>query len=134
MIDIVGYVTKTRGESGFMIKVTSDKIEYPPFNNVQILKEVEVHIDKYRYPDDNDTVFKRVSGQNDSRRDLIDKCRSLSDALKLGDRVKCSVCIVETEIRNGQEAYVINRNRNDIETYAKFPLWLYPNKDSFISD
>ena len=131
LIDIVGYVTKTNGANGFTIKVTSDKIDYPPGNDIQVSKEVEVHIDQYRYPVDNDNVFERVSGRDDYRSSLIDTHRSLSNALRPGDRLKCSVFIVEREMRNGVEVYVINTNRKDIQSYADFPLWLCPYDNRF---
>ena len=131
LIDIVGYVTKTNGENGFTIKVTSENTGYPPLNNIQASKEVEVRIDKYRYPADNDNVFERVSGTDNYGRDRIDKCCSLSDALRPGDRVKCSVYIVEKEKRNGGEVYVINTNRMAIQSYADFPLWLCPHEGFF---
>lgn len=50
---------------------------------------------------------------------------SFGKALSTGDQINCSVFIVDEETR------AINRNPNDIETYAKFPLWLYPNKGYF---
>lgn len=131
MIDITGYITKTGGENGFNIKVTSDNIEYPPNNDIQVSKEVEVHINRYHYPSDNADTFERVSDTDNYRRDLIDTCRSLSRALRPGDRVKCSVFIVEEEIRNGAYAFVINTNRRDIQSYADFPLWLCPYGDRF---
>ena len=58
-------------------------------------------------------------------REQIDKCISLSKVLKMGDQIECSVFIVDPK------ACAINCNPNDIETYAKFPLWLYPNNDYF---
>ena len=128
LINITGYITKTNGENGFTIKITSDDTGYPSDNNIHVSKEVEVHIDRHRYPANNDNVFERLSGSDDSRRNLIDKYRSLSGALRLGDRVKCSVFIVENEMRNG---YVINTNRKDIQSYADFPLWLCPYDDLF---
>ena len=130
MIDIIGYITKTLGENGFVIKVTSDKIEYQ-FNDIHVSKEVEVHIDKYRYPSDNTDTFEKISGKDDYRRDLIDTYRSLSRALRPGDRVKCSVFIVEKEKRNGVETSVINTNRRDRQFYAEFPLWLCPYENLF---
>ena len=87
MIDIIGYITKTLSEKGFKIKVTSDNVEYPANNDIQDSKEVEVHINRYHYPSDNADTFERVSGTDDYRRDLIDTHRSLSRALRPGDRV-----------------------------------------------
>ena len=131
LINITGYITKTNGENGFTIKITSDDTGYQSDNNIHVSKEVEVRIDRHRYPANNDNVFERLSGSDDYRRNLIDKYRSLSGALRLGDRVKCSVYIVENEMRNGFETYVINTNRKDIQSYADFPLWLCPYDDFF---
>ena len=131
MIDITGYITKASSENGFTIKVTSAEIQYPSHNDVHVLKEVEVHIAKYLYPSDDTNAFERVSVRNDYRKDLIDKCRSLSNALRPGDRVKCSVFIVEKQKLNGVETAVINTNRRDIQSYADFPLWLCPYDNRF---
>lgn len=126
MIDIVGYITKANGERGFTIKVTSENTDYSSFTDIHDSKEVDVYIDGYLYPHDSDDIFKQVSEKDDFRRDLIKKHRSLSDALRPGDRVKCSVYIVEKQKRNGVEVPVINDNRKDVQSYADFPLWLCP--------
>lgn len=131
MIDIVGYITKTNGERGFTIKVTSEKTDFSSFTDIHDSKEVDVYIDGYRYPHDSDDIFTPVSKQDNYRRDLIKKHRSLSDALRPGDRVKCSVYIVEKQKRDGVEAPVINNNRKDIQSYEDFPLWLCPYGNFF---
>ena len=128
-IDITGYITEARGKDGFQIKVTSDKV-YSLFSDIQVSKEVSVRIDKYHYPDNYSSVFEEI-GQNESIRREIVKCRSLCDALRVGDRVECAVFIVDTEFRNDTETHVINDNRRDIKAYAEFFLWLYPKPDLF---
>ena len=48
----------------------------------------------------------------------------------MGDRVNCAVFVVEREIRNEVETYVINYRPKDIKTYADFDcLWLCPYED-----
>ena len=118
-IDITGYVTELHGENGFKIKVTSDSL-----SDIQVSKEVEVYINPCHYPNDYYTEFKSTK-ENKYGREQIDKCISLSKVLKMGDQIECSVFIVDPK------ACAINRNPNDLETYAKFPLWLYPNSDYF---
>ena len=130
MIDIIGYVTKLHGKNGFEIKVTSDKVQHLSFSDIQVSKEVRVFIDRYHYPSDDDSEFEKITGEGEYRRDKINNSRSLSNALRKGDRVECSVFIVESETRNRVETHKIKRNRKDIETYADFPLWLYPDPDS----
>ena len=129
MIDIIGYVTKLHGKNGFEIKVTSDKVQHLSFSDIQVSKEVRVFIDRYHYPSDDDSEFEKITGEGEYRRDKINNSRSLSNALRKGDRVECSVFIVESETRNRVETHKIKRNRKDIETYADFPLWLYPDPD-----
>ena len=34
-------------------------------------------------------------------------------------------------MKKAERCTAINRNPNDIETYTKFPLWLYPNNGYF---
>lgn len=127
MIELTGYITETHGEGGFTIKVTSDAVEHLSFKNIQVSKEVRVFINLIHYPSAIDDVF--VITQDDGYyRDEINNARSLSKALRKGDRVKCSVYIVEKETRNGVTTYKINNNRRDIETYADFELWLHPNE------
>ena len=128
-IDITGYITEARGPDGFQIKVTSDKVR-SLFRDIQVSKEVSVFIDKYHYPDNYNSVFEEI-GQNESIRREIVKCRSLCDALRVGDQVECAVFIVDTEFRNDTETHVINDNRRDIKAYAEFFLWLYPKPDLF---
>lgn len=131
LIDIIGYVTGLHGESGFEIKVTSDKVTNLSFSDIQVSKEVRIWINAYRYPSDDGSEFKLTTIEDKYERDKINKFRSLSNALRMGDQVKCSVCIVEQEVRNGVETYVINYRRKDIETYADFDLWLCPYDDCF---
>ena len=130
MIDITGYITEARGKDGFMIKVTSDVVSYLSFRNIQVSREAVVFINKNHYPADFENIFEKVTTGENRRRE-IDESRSLSNALRVGDRVECVVYIVEEETRNGVEIYRINSNRRDLEAYADFRLWLYPNTDHF---
>lgn len=132
MIDIIGYVTQTHGKDGFTIKVTCDAVQSLSFRNIQISREVRVFMRPY-YPSETNNVFQEIpiSQWDNPRNREIDESRSISNALRMGDRVKCSVFIVETETHNRQEIFVINRNRKDIEAYADFPLWLYPDPQLF---
>ena len=125
-IDITGYVTEPSVSYSFKIKVTSDSVERLSLSNLQVSKEVRIGIPPYFYPLDDNSKFIELTARdtprlNDPRQNEINKCLSFVGALREGDQIECSVFIVEEETR------VINRNRNDIETYAKFPLWLYPN-------
>ena len=43
----------------------------------------------------------------------------------MGDQIECSVVIADWKTR------AIIRNRREIETYADFDLWLYPNNGYF---
>lgn len=132
MIDITGYVTEAHGKGGFTIKVTSDAVQHLSFRNIQISKEVRVFIHSYSYPSDTSNIFQEIPLQSDDpRKREIDESRSLSNALRVGDQVKCVVFIAETETRGRVETLVINNNRKDIEAYADFDLWLYPNPQSF---
>ena len=124
LIDIVGYVTELHGKSGFKIKVTSDKVSYLSVRDIQVSKEVRIFIKPYLYPSNDESEFRKITQRDDPRIDKINEYCSLSDALKPGDRVKCSVYMVETEIRNGQEIYTINNRRRYIKTYPDFDLWL----------
>ena len=147
LIDIIGYVTEPLVNHNFTIKVTSDKVGYLSFSDIQVSKEVRIFISPYHYPSDDKSEFKRLTveeverlteeeserltEEDKSRIDKVNKCLSFGKALRRGDQIKCSVCIVEPETRNGVSIHAINRNRKDIETYADFPLWLYPNDGSF---
>ena len=127
LIDIIGYVTELHGENGFKIKVTSDRVVSRSFSDLQVSKEVRIWINAYRYPSDNSSEFKLTTVEDKYHRDKINKSRSLSNALRMGDPVKCSVFVVEQETRNEVETYVINYRPKDIKTYADFDLWLCPN-------
>ena len=129
-IDIIGYVTELHGENGFKIKVTSDKVYSRSFSDLQVSKEVRIFISPDRYPSDNSSEFKLTTVEDKDQRDRINKFRSLSNALRMGDRVNCDVFVVEREIRNEVETYVINYRPKDIKTYADFDcLWLCPYED-----
>ena len=126
-IDITGYVTELHGEDGFKIKVTSDKVYSRSSSDLQVSKEVRIFISPDRYPSDNGSEFKLTTVEDKDQRDRINKFRSLSNALRMGDRVNCAVFVVEREIRNEVETYVINYRPKDIKTYADFDyLWLCP--------
>ena len=131
LIDIIGYVTKLHGNNGFEIKVTSDSVERLSLSNLQVSKEVRIWIYAYHYPSEDGSEFKLTTVEDKHERDQINKFRSLSNTLRMGDQVKCFVCIVEQEVRNGAKTYVINYRRKDIETYADFDLWLCPYDDFF---
>ena len=115
-IDITGYVTELHEESGFKIKVTSDAVHSRSFSDMQVSKEVRVWISANLYPSNNGSEFKRITPKDKDYREKINKCRSLSNALKLGDRVTCVVFVVETRTLNGVESYVINDRPKDIKT------------------
>ena len=130
MIDIYGYVTELNGENGFKIKVTSDRVEHLSFNDIQVSKEVRILISPRHYPSDDNSEFKELAAltaSDDPRINKINKCRSLSNALRKGDQVKCYVFAVEKETRNEVQTLIINNRRKDIKTYADFDLLLYPN-------
>ncbi len=126
-IDITGYVTELHGENGFKIKVTSDRVYSRSFSNLQVSKEVSIYISPDRYPSDDSSEFKLITVEDQDQRDRINQFRSLSNALRMGDRVNCAVFVVEREIRNEVETYVINYRPKDIKAYADFDsLWLCP--------
>ena len=131
IIDITGYVTELHGENGFKIKVTSDIAHSLSFSDMQVSKEVRIWINAYRYPSDDGSEFKRTAAEDTDRRDKINKYRSLSKALRMGDQVQCAVYIVEKEIHDGVETYVINNCPKDIKTYADFDPWLCPYDSCF---
>lgn len=131
LIDITGYVTELHGENGFEIKVTSDTVHSREFTNLQVSKEVRIWINAYRYPSDDGGEFKLTTVEDKDYRKKINKCRSLSKALELGDQVTCAVFVVERETRNEVETYAINKRPKDIKTYAEFDLWLCPYDDCF---
>ena len=129
LIDITGYVTEAYGHNKFKIKITSDRIG--SLSDIQVSKEVGVFIKPYYYPTDYYTEFK-PTGESEYKKNEVNNCIFLSQVLRRGDEIKCSVFIVEGELRNGRETYTINSNRKDIETYADFtPLWLYPDPQFF---
>ena len=123
-IEITGYVTEKRVGYSFAVRVTSDKVEHPSLSDIQISEDVKIYISPDRYPTEFHSEFEKIT-REDYRRGSINKCLSLSKALEIGDQIECSVFIVDPETR------AINRNPNDIETYPKFDLWLYPNKGYF---
>ncbi|MYB00978.1 hypothetical protein F4X90_15080, partial [Candidatus Poribacteria bacterium] len=121
IIDITGYVTELHGENGFKIKVTSDRVHKPDFTDLQVSKEVSIYISPNRYPSEDSSEFKIITGEDKGqkdRRDRINKFRYLSNTLSMGDRVKCAVFVVEN--------YAINKRPKDIKAYAEFDLWLCP--------
>ena len=129
LIDITGYVTEAYRNNEFKIKITSDRVG-SLFSDIQVSKEVEVFIKPYYYPTDYYTEF-TPTRESEYKKDKVKDCIFLSKVLRRGDEIKCSVFIVETEIHDTHTAYKINSNRKDVETYADFPLWLYPNDDDF---
>ena len=131
IIDIIGYITQTHGNNRFAIKVTHDEVTPLSFKDLQVSREVEVFISPYRYPCSDNSEFEKIANEDEYRRNSINRCLSLSKVLKMGDRVKCSVLIVESETRNGVDTHSINSNRKDLEAYADFCLWLCPDETSF---
>ena len=125
MIEITGYVTKSHVGSSFTLKITSDNVEDEKGNHPEVSKETEILIARNLYPNDVHTRFEKVQGTYQTEN--LETCCSISRELKKGDRVKCSVFIVDTRSDNG----AINTNPNDIETYTKFELWLYPDPTRF---
>ena len=129
IIGITGYVTELHGENGFKIKVTSDIVYSRLFTDIQVSKEVRVRISANLCPSDG-SEFKPTEDKHE--RDRINKFRSLSNALELGDQVDCAVFVVEQETRNGVKTYAINYRPKDIKTYADFDeLWLCPYDNCF---
>lgn len=139
-IDITGYVTERLSSYHFKVKVTSDKVENRSLSNLQVSKEIRIAIPPYFYPLDDHSKFIGLIPLDDPRLDdpylddlcLDDprineakECLSFCRALREGDQIECSIFIVDPKTRD------IDRNPNNIETYAKFPLWLYPNKGYF---
>ena len=124
-IDITGYVTEKLENYSFAIKVTSDTVEHLSFTDIQVEKEVRIAMPPELYPFEGNNKFIELSGWDDPRRNKINECRSFGKALRKGDQIECSVFIVDSKTR------AINRNRRDIEIYADFELWLYPNKGYF---
>ena len=129
IIDITGYVTELHGETGFKIKVTSDRVHSRSFSDMQVSKEVRVWISSNLCPSDDGSEFKLT--EDKYKRDRINKYRFLSNALRLGDQVNCAVFVVEQETRNGVKTYAINYRPKDIKTYADFDLWLCPYDSCF---
>ena len=123
-IDITGYVTEPPVGYHFTIKVTSDSVEYLSLSNLQVSKKVRIYISPDHYPNDSHTEFKSAK-EDRYLREQVDKGLSFANALREGDQIECSVFIVDPKTR------AINRNPNDIETYTKFDLWLYPNNGYF---
>ena len=123
-IDITGYVTEQFSNYYFKVKVTSDKVESLSLSNLQVSKEIRVFIKPNHYPNDYHTEFK-FANEGGYSREQVDKGLSFANALREGDQIECSVFIVDPETG------AINRNPNDIETYPKFFLWLYPNTGYF---
>ena len=124
-IDITGYVTEELTSYSFALRVTSDKVKHLSVRDIQVGKEVRIAMPPELYPFEGNNKFIELSGSDDPRREKINECLSFGKALKKGDQIECSVFIVDRETR------AINRNPRDIETYAFFELWLYPNKGYF---
>lgn len=135
-IDITGYITETYrvttpGKARFTIKIMNDNVEDEKGNHPGVSKEKTVLIPATLYPSDYHGHFENVKDREDSEHvmEKIGECRSRCKELRKGDQVECAVFIVEEEVRN--EIYNINRNPNNIETYTKFDLWLYPDPQLF---
>lgn len=124
-IDITGYVTEELTSYSFAIKVTRDKVKHLSVRDIQVGKEVRIAMPPELYPFEGNNKFIELSGWDDPRRNKINECLSFGKALRKGDQIECSVFIVDRETR------AINRNPRDVEIYADFELWLYPNKGYF---
>ena len=129
MIEITGYITKAHGGTGFTIKITHDNVKDEKGNHPEVSKEKKIRIMRILYPDENYQRFEKEEA--DYHKEQIDESVSISRALKKGDRVKCCVFIVISHRYNNNTTYTIHDNPNDIETYTKFDLWLYPDDKSF---
>ena len=129
LIEITGYVTQAHGAGGFTIKITHDNVKDEKGNHPEVSKEKRILIARHAYPDDNNQQFEKVEA--DYQKDRIDECVSISKGLKKGDQVKCYVCMVDTRSDSGETTYTVINNPNDIETYTKFDLWLYPDDKFF---
>ena len=70
-IDIIGYVTEPLVNHNFTIKVTSDKVRYPSFSDIQVSKEVGIHISPYYYLSDDESEFKRLTVEEVERLESI---------------------------------------------------------------
>ena len=132
MIEITGYVTETHRKARFMIKITNDNIEDEKGNHPGVSKEKSVFIPGALYPNDSHEQFESAK-DNEYLIGKIDECWSRSKELKMGDQVKCCVFIVTTtgDEYDGNRTFNIHKNPNDIETYTKFELWLYPDIQLF---
>ena len=128
-IEIIGYITETHGSNSFTIKITNDNVEDEKGIHPEVSKEKEIIIDRYHYPDDYYQRFEKV--ETGARKENINRCISICKELKKGDRVECRVFIVTGSVDNNNTTYSINENPNDIETYTKFRLLLYPYEDFF---
>ncbi len=131
MVRIIGYVTESHGREGFTIKITEDYVDYENKKQTQVSKKAKITIHGNLYPHENSYDFVKAEGplvQN------ISRCRSISEGLKKGDRVMCSVLLVE-QVPDTDDPYLLhykqNNNHNDILSYARSELLLYPNPDSF---
>ena len=130
LIDITGYVTAELSSYSFAITVTNDKVEPLSLSDIQVSKKVRIAIPPQLYPLDDNSKFIKLTAGDDPRTNAprineINKCLSFAKTLKMGDQIECSVFIVDKKTR------AINRNRREVETYADFELWLYPNKGNF---
>ena len=129
-IEITGYITEdSYNDDSFTLKITSDKVENEKGNHPEVSKETKIFIAQTLYPNEDCERFEEA--KSDYRKGRIKACTSISRGLKKGDRVRCSVFIVDRRSDNGETTFVINRNPNDIETYTKFNLWLDPNPGFF---
>jgi len=122
---LTGYVTESHGKKGFTIKVTEDDVTDEKGKHPQVSKEAKIYINPIHYPY-NESCYVRVEIMDDNRSNLIDKCISVSEGLKKGDRVKC-----DEKVDTNTNSYSINDDPNVRQTYTKYPLWLDPNLDTF---
>ena len=107
MIKIEGYVIESYGKEGFKIKITKDDVEDEKGKHPNVSKEKDIYINPSHHPHD-ERSFVRVGNGGDNRRYYIDECMSVSAVLKKGDRVECSVYIVDDNITENTNSYAIN--------------------------
>lgn len=118
-IKIEGYVIDTHGEHTFTIKIINDNLNDRKF---KLNKEsAKIYIHPYLYPCDLHDVFEQATG---NQKEHINQCLGISRHLMPGDLVNCSVFVVD-------KSSVISENPNDIETYIKHNIWLYPYPEEF---
>ena len=132
LIKITGYVTKAYS-SEFKLHVINDSIENEQGIHPNISKEIEVLIDKARYPDDYHAKFEMIENKPGSYKwNSIRNCLSICRGLRKGALVDCEVFVVNIKRDgNGLKSYEISSDPMQIENYTRYTLYLYPEDESF---